>query len=268
MSAPNVPSPGREQSCAEVKQRILAARDAHPNGVLAFDCDGTLWSGDIGEDTFAARIDGMLAELGPLDRSAAETLATLARERSIVAGDGVQTARALFEGYTRGEVSEELMCEIMAWVYAGWTRTELYAFVDRVISTRALATRVHQEASAIGAWAAEVGIPVYIVSASPLGVIERSMTVLGWSAKSIVAATPLVANERIQAAVERPIPYGPGKVARLNERTGGLPVLAAFGDNVFDLALLQSASVPVAVRPKPRLRERFVDHPEIVVLTP
>jgi len=30
--------------------------------VAAFDCDGTLWSGDIGEDAFLARVETMLDE--------------------------------------------------------------------------------------------------------------------------------------------------------------------------------------------------------------
>ena len=36
-------------------------------------------------------------------------------------------------------------------------------------------------------------------------------------------------------------------------------LVAAFGDNAFDVAMLSQASVPVAVRPKQRLRDRAAD---------
>jgi phosphoserine phosphatase len=46
-------------------------------------------------------------------------------------------------------------------------------------------------------------------------------------------------------------------VSRLLERIGTAhTLLAAFGDNAFDVALLASAHIGVAVRPKPRLRAR------------
>jgi phosphoserine phosphatase len=62
---------------------------------------------------------------------------------------------------------------------------------------------------------------------------------------------------RILPDVDRPIPYGTGKVRRLHDRIGtGRPLLAAFGDNAFDVALLAEASVGVAVRPKDALRAR------------
>ena len=67
------------------------------------------------------------------------------------------------------------------------------------------------------------------------------------------------------AAVEAPIPYGPGKVHALRERIGASrPLYAAFGDNAFDVALLNEAFIPVAVRPKPRLRERAAEVQNLV----
>ena len=62
----------------------------------------------------------------------------------------------------------------------------------------------------------------------------------------------------------RPIPYGPGKVTRLRERIGTRPLYAAFGDNAFDVPMLREATVGVAVRPKPRLREKAHEVPGIV----
>ena len=71
----------------------------------------------------------------------------------------------------------------------------------------------------------------------------------------------------VQCAVERPIPYGSGKVTHLRERLGADRVLyAAFGDNAFDVAMLREARLPVAIRPKARLVERAAEVPALVVL--
>ncbi|MFO0660111.1 MAG: haloacid dehalogenase-like hydrolase [Polyangiaceae bacterium] len=256
----------REQTIEEVKQRIVDARTSAPEGVLAFDCDGTLWSGDIGEDSFLARVETMLADSGPLSDESTQHLREIASPLGIDAHDGAETAKLLFAAYTQGKVDEELMCEVMAWLYAGWEHQELHRFVKRVVAERGLKARLHHEACAVGSWAKTEGIPVYFVSASPLGVLQAAIEVLDWTPTEIVAATQQAIDGVLQARVHRPIPYGPGKVKRLAERTQGATVLAAFGDNVFDLALLSSANVPVAIRPKPKLRARLSEHPGVVVL--
>jgi phosphoserine phosphatase len=67
--------------------------------------------------------------------------------------------------------------------------------------------------------------------------------------------------------VERPIPYGAGKVKRLRDAIGhDRPLYASFGDNAFDVPLLAGAGVAVAVRPKPRLRARAAEVPGLVEL--
>ena len=80
---------------------------------------------------------------------------------------------------------------------------------------------------------------------------------MGFAPDQVVAARARFEGEVLLPEVERPIPYGPGKVSRLLERMGaGRTLYAAFGDNAFDVALLASARIGVAVRPKTRLRER------------
>jgi phosphoserine phosphatase len=54
----------------------------------------------------------------------------------------------------------------------------------------------------------------------------------------------------------RPIPYDGGKPTNLQKRIGTRTLAAAFGDSAFDVALLESARVRVAVHPKPQLVSR------------
>ena len=67
------------------------------------------------------------------------------------------------------------------------------------------------------------------------------------------------------AEVERPIPYGPGKVTRLRERDRRRPpALRLVRRQRLRRALLSGARIAVAVRPKPRLRARAGEVPGLV----
>jgi phosphoserine phosphatase len=72
----------------------------------------------------------------------------------------------------------------------------------------------------------------------------------------------------MRAEVERPIPYGAGKVSALRSVIGARPILAACGDNAFDVDLLCAARLPLAVRPKERLLARRGEVPNFAILTP
>jgi phosphoserine phosphatase len=84
--------------------------------------------------------------------------------------------------------------------------------------------------------------------------------------ESVVAMRPRRSGDIVEIGVEEPLPYGPGKVTALAARTGSRRIYAAFGDNAFDLPMLAASDVPVAVRPKPRLRARAHELPELVEL--
>jgi phosphoserine phosphatase len=240
-----------QQSASAVWARIDALAGAQPGGVVATDGDGTLWSGDVGEDLFHAFLDH-----GRTEPPAYEAICRLARAHGESdAGRGVDVARRIYAAYLEGRYPEERMCELMTWCFAGWTRNEVRAFARDVVDRSALASRLHGEVIEVLDRARAAGLAVVLVSASPIVVVEEAGARVGFDAKSVVAACPIFHGDTMLPDVERPIPYGPGKVAGLRARIGAeAPVYAAFGDNAFDVHLLASAGVPVAVRPKPRLR--------------
>jgi phosphatidylglycerophosphatase C len=248
------------QPPTQVLARVLDARAIEPGGALAFDGDGTLWSGDVGEDFFHA----MLAH-GRFEAPAHEELKRTASSAGIPdGGSGRAIAERLYEEYQAHRYPEERICELMAWGCAGWTRQEVDLFARSVVKEGGLGERLHEEAVGVLQWAGRQGIEVFLVSASPRGVVEVAATMVGVDAAHVVAATPAYERGVMLAAVERPIPYGPGKVSRLRERIGDRPLYAAFGDNVFDIPMLREAKVAVAVRPKPRLQERASEVPGLV----
>lgn len=253
----------RDASIREVTDRIRDAAGREPGGAIAFDGDGTLWSGDIGEDFFAA-----LVAARRIEPAAHEALRREAAAEGLDAeGSAADVAHRIHQAYLDGTFPEERVCEIMTWVFAGWTRDAMNAFAAATVDAIHLRARLHGEAVEVARWARAHAIEVHLVSASPRAVVEAAARLVGIDVACVTAATEVVGDDGVVApAVERPIPYGPGKVARLREKLGARALYAAFGDNAFDVALLREARVPVAIRPKARLVERAAEVPGLTVL--
>jgi phosphatidylglycerophosphatase C len=253
----------KNATVAEVIALLEEQIAREPGGAIAVDGDGTLWSGDVGEDLFEA-----LLEDGAISATAHEALVReAAAEKLDTDGGAVAVARRIHVAYLAGTFPEERVCEIMTWIFAGWTPDEADAFADRVLVKVGLEARLHAETLKIVAWAREKNVTTFLVSASPRNVVEQAARRVAIDHAHVASAT----EERdskgfITASVVRPIPYGPGKVMHLRAKLGARPLYAAFGDNAFDVAMLREARIPVAIRPKPRLVERAAEVPGLLLL--
>jgi phosphatidylglycerophosphatase C len=236
-----------------------------PGGAVAFDGDGTLWSGDIGEDLFEA-----LLESGELSAEAHAALVVEAEASKLDASGGaVAVARAIYAGYLAGAFPEERVCEIMSWAFAGWKVLDADAFAERVLTKVGLEERLQGEAHQVVRWARERGVSTFLVSASPRAVVEQAARRVGIDHANVASATEeRSADGVILPSAVRPIPYGPGKVMHLRAKLGARPLYAAFGDNAFDIPMLREARIPVAIRPKPRLVDRAAEITNLLVLEP
>jgi phosphatidylglycerophosphatase C len=246
--------PMQIQTADEVWARIAeAAAGAGGRGVLATDADGTLWSGDVGDDLFHAFIAHATVHAPALEGMKRE-----ARDHGLSdAGSGSDVARRILTAYEAGTFPEERIFEMMAWCFAGSTRAEALAFARDALSRVGLEARMHREVMGLLARARKAGLDVLLVSASPLAAVVAGGERAGFDEAHVVAARARYEGDVMLPEAERPIPYGNGKVVRLREHLGPeRPLLAAFGDNAFDVDMLGSARIGVAVRPKPRLRER------------
>jgi phosphatidylglycerophosphatase C len=254
------------QSVEDVWARIEAAAQRQPGGVIATDGDGTLWSGDVGDDLFHAFLDS-----GRVESLALEAFRHVARDHALSdAGSGPDIARRIYVAYQRGAYPELRMCELMTWCFAGWTRSDVRAFARAVIDANDLAGRLHDEVHRVLERARNAGIEAVLVSASPVAIVIEAGLRVGFDEAHVVGALPRYDEaDRMLADVEPPIPYGPGKVSRLRQRVGDdRPLYASFGDNAFDVSLLAAATVGVAVRPKPRLRALAGEVPGLAELAP
>lgn len=249
----------------EARLRELVSNLDGGRAVAAFDGDGTLWSGDVGEDFLEA----------VLEENAFTDLADqlFARECTSAALASSGSARdklgRLFEAYTKGTFSEERICELIAVAVAGRLLDDVRAVVEHVLDRKKLGDRLHEETVQLLTRVRGLGIEPFVVSASPLVVVEAAVAHarIGIAPDHVVAATPVLHEGRVTIELDRPIPYGPGKVTRLRERIGSRPFVLAAGDNVFDLAMLSESKVPVAIRPKTRLIARAEELPRLVVLS-
>lgn len=246
---------------AQVVERLAAARVAE-RSALAFDADGTLWSGDVGEDVF-----GWACEHELLGHAAEEALAVAAAAHGVPReGSPSRVASALYAAYRRGSVPELEMCEIMTWCYAGFRDEELRAVARQAFSERGLGARRRHVLIPVFEWAAVERLRVIVVSASPVSIVEEGLRVVGIEVSGLAAARPATVDGRIAPGMAEPLPYGAEKSVVGKRLLEGHDWLGSFGDNGFDVDMLQAARVGVAVCPKPALVARLPELTNAVVL--
>jgi phosphoserine phosphatase len=226
--------------------RSLADQIRSGEGVVACDADGTLWTGDVGEDFFFH-----VLEHEALLEPAIAGARAMARAHGIEAKDGRDTFDALYRAYRAHALPEELACELMAWCVAGRDRKSVREIARRVHRPGEMQGRLIPETQRV----LEVASEVWIVSASPAPVVEAALESIGRDPSRSVALEVAWENDVMKPEPIRPIPYAEGKVTNLRARIGARPILAALGDSAFDLPMLAAARFGIAVRPKRALRE-------------
>jgi phosphoserine phosphatase len=191
--------------------------------VAAFDCDGTLWSGDAGERFFDWEIN-----------------------KGVVSEEVGQVMRARYVEYKAGKVSEEDMCGEMVTMHKGLTETILmkasaefmeHAFPGHVFpEMKELVARLHED-----------GCEIWAVSSSNEWVIRSGLKSFGIGEDHILATKVEVENGVITDRVVR-VPSGPGKPQALREVVKK-KIDAAFGNSRWDVDMLADAKHGFAVNP-------------------
>lgn len=251
------------RSPRDVVRALAAFGPTSTSQLLAFDGDGTLWTGDVGEDVFHRAVkDGLLRA------DARDALVREAAAYSIdTKGTASEIAARLFEAYLAGSYPEREVCGMMSYCYAGFELEELETFIDSTLESRGIRTRLNQELASIFEFARDTGLRIVVVSASPQPIVERAARYWRIPPADVAACRHVVSAGRILPELAAPVPYAEAKLSAL-ARIGANPsqLLASFGDNVFDMELLRAARLGVAVRPKPGLVARLAELPGVVVL--
>lgn len=195
--------------------------------MAAFDCDGTLWSGDAGETFFDWEI-----------------------RAGVVSAAVGKAMRARYAEYKAGKVSEEEMCGEMVTMHQGMKESVMMEAATEFM-TKLFPGRVFPEMLELVERLRKTGCDIWAVSSSNEWVIRAGVKPFGIPENRILAATAAIKNGIVGSRIVR-IPSGPGKPQALRESVSSR-VDAAFGNSRWDTELLAMAKHAFAINPNPDL---------------
>jgi HAD superfamily phosphoserine phosphatase-like hydrolase len=197
--------------------------------LAVFDCDGTLWSGDAGEQFFAWEQD-----------------------EELVPEETVRSMRARYADYKAGNVAEEIMCGEMVTMHKGMIEADVQraatrffdlTFVDNIFpEMREVVRRLQAQ-----------GCDVWAVSSTNEWVIRAAMRHFGIARDHVLAAAVAIDDRKVTDRLVR-VPSGDGKPRVIREVVKRDPD-AAFGNSRWDIDMLAIARHPFAVNPNADLEE-------------
>jgi phosphoserine phosphatase len=190
-----------------------------PPGLAAFDADGTLWEGDIGEEVLQD-----LAATGSLVNPPSAPWEEYLRRVRRDPADGFAFAVQVMRG-----LDEETVFAVSERVFERSFASAIFPAVRSCLE-HLLARK----------W------EVFVVSASNRWSVEVGAKRLGLSADRVVGLSVRVEGGRLTDRVVQPVPTLQGKPDLLRQRAGRDADLA-FGNSVLDLPLLLASRTPVAV---------------------
>jgi len=193
----------------------------------AFDCDGTLWTGDSGERFFDWEI-----------------------RKGLVSDEIGRTMRARYLEYKSGQVSEDEMCAEMVTMHKGMAESILLDAAAEFMAT-SFSSTVFDEMLELVHLLHQKGCEIWAVSSSNEWVIRAGVKQFGINADRILAATAAVENGIITGRMVR-LPSGPGKPQALRE-VAKKKIDAAFGNSRWDTEMLEYAAHGFAINPNPDL---------------
>ncbi|MFZ0420716.1 MAG: HAD-IB family phosphatase [Candidatus Sulfotelmatobacter sp.] len=196
--------------------------------VAAFDCDGTLWSGDAGERFFDWEL----------------------RQGDIVSAALDRPMRERYAAYKRGEVDETTMCGEMVTMHQGISEEKLMAAAARFFE-QFFVEQIFPEMRELVRRLLENGCDVWAVSSSNDWVIRAGMKYFGIPETRILAAK-VERNNGIATDRLLRVPSGTGKPEALREAARE-DIDVAFGNSRWDTEMLAMARYAVAVNPNPDL---------------
>jgi phosphoserine phosphatase len=201
--------------------------------IAAFDCDGTLWSGDAGEGFFSWELkEGLVSE----------AIANWMRAR--------------YADYRAGQVAEDIMCGEMVTMHRGLQEKVVQQACDTYFA-QAIAPNIFPEMQELVQRLRASGCgstcDVWAVSSSNQWIIRSGMTYFGIPNNRILSAEVAVENGIITSRLIR-VPSGPGKSHSIRSVLNSSPD-CAFGNAIWDREMLAMSTHPFAINPNPNLKE-------------
>lgn len=188
-----------------------------------FDCDGTLWDGDMGAGFFYWEI-----------------------EQGLIPDKVAAWAIPRYEDYKAGRVDEETMCGEMVTIHASLPEETIQAAARRFFELE-VRRRIFPEMRRLTQRLAESGCELWAVSSTNEWVIRAAAPEFHIPADRVLAACAAIeggcATDRLLC-----VPTDEGKATVVHERIGD-SVDTAFGNSIHDAAMMQMAHHAFAVNP-------------------
>jgi HAD superfamily phosphoserine phosphatase-like hydrolase len=197
--------------------------------LAAFDCDGTLWSGDAGEGFFDWELN-----------------------QGLVTEDIVRWARLRYADYRAGKVSENDMCGEMVAMHRGMFETDLRRAAMEYFDLHVL-DHIFPEMRDLVRRLQQSGCDTWVVSSTNHWVIRAAMRHFDIPENRIIAAQVEVEKGRVTDRLLR-VPSGEGKPRFIRAMVGRDPD-AAFGNSRWDTEMLKMAEHSFAINPNPDLEK-------------
>ena len=206
---------------------IASVERLHPR-IAAFDCDGTLWNEDSGEQFMHWTI-----------------------ARGVLPDSAVGKIRARYRDYQNGQVSEEAICGEMVTIYEGLPIAVLEREAREFFAAK-IAGVVFPEMRELVSRLCERKCEIWAVSSTNDWVIRAAVRHFGIPEDHVLAARVFSEAGLATGRLDH-VPTGKDKAAALRKVVSG-PLDAAFGNSIHDAAMLAMATHSFAINPNPDLQ--------------
>ncbi|MGA3210015.1 MAG: haloacid dehalogenase-like hydrolase [Terriglobales bacterium] len=199
----------------------------HPR-IAVFDCDGTLWAGDSGEEFLYWEV-----------------------MRGILAHAIAEEILPRYRDYKDGKVSEEAICGEMVTIHEGLTTAVLEAAAEDFFAERFLAAIFPEMLELVNRLHND-GCAVWAVSSTNEWVVQAGVRRFGIPGERVLAACVRCENKVATGRLWR-VPTDEDKAVAVREVIAQ-PVDAVFGNSMHDAAMLALAKDAFAINPNPDLQ--------------
>jgi phosphoserine phosphatase len=214
-------------SLSQSAQQFLDSVLALNLKLAVFDCDGTLWDADSGEQFFYWEL-----------------------ERAIIPSDVEHWARARYDEYRAGKVGEEQMCGEMVTIHrgipCGLIEREAAEFFEKTISSK-----IFPEVQELTLRLRDSGCEMWAISSTNDWVVRYAVPRFGIAPERVLAACVHTENGCATDRLIR-VPTDERKAEAIRELLPRQPD-AVFGNSMHDFHMMEIAARAFAINPNPDL---------------
>jgi HAD superfamily phosphoserine phosphatase-like hydrolase len=197
--------------------------------LAVFDCDGTLWDADSGEQFFYWELN-----------------------RAIIPSDVELEVRARYQEYRAGRVEEETMCGEMVTMHKG-IPCELIEREAAEFYEERIVDKIFPEMQELTKRLAESGCEMWAISSTNDWVVRAGVRRFGIARERVIAACVRIENNCATDRLIR-VPTGARKADAVRELLPRQPD-AVFGNSMHDFPMMEQGARAFAINPNADLEK-------------